>query len=353
MDRVVETIHIGGHAIGPGHPCFIIGEAGVNHNGNLELAFRLIDAAVDAGVDAVKFQTFSTERVMTRSAPKAGYQLETTGELENQFDMVKKLELPPEAFGKLNSYCIERNILFLSSPFDELSADLLDDLDVAAFKIPSGEITNLPFLNHIAAKLRPMIVSTGMADISEVAAAVKTIQSSGNPEFTLLQCTSNYPAEPGNINLRAMRTMQAAFDVPVGYSDHTTGTQVPLAAIALGAQVIEKHFTLDRGLPGPDHRASLEPDELAALVRDIRIVESALGSGKKEPSGSEANTALVARKSLIAARPIAAGSTLSEDMIVIKRPGTGIKPSMLQEVMGRSVRVDIEEDSVITLDMLG
>lgn len=350
---MVETIYIGEHAIGPGHPCFIIGEAGVNHNGDLDLAFRLIDVAVDAGVNAVKFQTFSTERVMTRSAPKAGYQLETTGDMENQFDMVKKLELSPEAFGKLSSYCIERNIQFLSSPFDELSADLLDELDVAAFKIPSGEITNLPFLSHIAAKLRPMIISTGMADIGEVATAVKTIRNSGSPEFTLLQCTSNYPADHGDINLRAMLTMQAAFDVPVGYSDHTTGTQVPLAAIALGAQIIEKHFTLDRSLPGPDHRASLEPDELVGLVRDIRLVESSLGSGKKEPSKSEANTAMVARKSLIAARPIPAGSTLSADMVVIKRPGTGIQPSMLPEVMGRSVRVDIDEDAVITLDMLG
>lgn len=352
MDRVVSTIYIKERPIGPGHPCFIIGEAGVNHNGNLEMALRLVDAAVEAGVDAVKFQTFSTERVMTRSAPKAGYQLETTGDSGNQFDMVRQLELPPEAFVELNSYCGERNILFLSSPFDEISADLLEELGIAAFKVPSGEITNLPFLTHLASKRKPMIVSTGMSNLSEVAAAVRTIEKAGNQDLVLLQCTSNYPANPGDANLRAMLTMEAAFDVPAGYSDHTPGMHVPLAAIALGACVLEKHFTLNRSLPGPDHLASLEPEELTDLVNGIRIVEASLGSGRKEPSDSEANTALVARKSLVAAQDITAGSTITGELIAIKRPGAGLLPSMLPYVVGRSVRVDIAEDTLITLEML-
>ena len=349
---MVATIYINERPIGPGHPCFIIGEAGVNHNGDLKMALELVDAAVQAKVDAVKFQTFRTELVMTRAAPKAQYQLETTGDAGNQFEMVKGLELAPKDFVQISSYCEERNILFLSSPFDVPSVDLLGELGVAAFKVPSGEITNLPYLAHIASKGKPMIVSTGMSNISEVATALNTIESSGNPDVVLLQCTSNYPANPSDANLRAMQTMETAFGVPVGYSDHTPGVEVPLAAVALGACVVEKHFTLDRDLPGPDHRASLEPGELTDLVRGIRIVEASLGDGRKEPKASEANTAVVARKSLVAARAIPAGTTITDDLVAIKRPGSGLPPSMLPYVVGRSLRVDVDEDTLFSLEML-
>ena len=348
---MVATVQIGKYQIGHQHPCFIIGEAGVNHNGDVKMALELVDAAVDAKVDAIKFQTFKTERVMTKAAPKAQYQLETTGDAGNQFDMVKRLELAPEDFVRISSYCAERNILFLSSPFDVPSVDLLAELGVDAFKVPSGEITNLPYLSHMASKGKPMIVSTGMANINEVATALNTIESSGHPYVVLLQCTSNYPADPANANLRAMLTMEAAFGVPVGYSDHTPGIQVPLAAVALGACVVEKHFTLDCGLPGPDHRASLEPRELTELVEGVRIVEASMGDGRKQPNASEANTAAVARKSLVAARDIHAGATITEDLVAIKRPGSGLPPSMLPHVVGRSLRVDIDEDTLFSLEM--
>lgn len=345
-------LEIAGRKVGPDSPCFIIAEAGVNHNGDLDLAHHLIDIAAEAGADAVKFQTFKTERVISKGAPKARYQLETTGSNESQFDMVKRLELPAEAFGQLMAHCEERNILFLSSPFDEESADLLAELGVAAFKVPSGEITNLPFLIHLARYGKPMIMSTGMAYLGEVETAVHTIQQADNQELVLLHCVSNYPAEPADVNLRAMLTMARAFNLPVGYSDHTPGTEIALAAVALGACVIEKHFTSDNTLPGPDHRASLEPQELAELVRGIRTVESSLGHGRKEPASSEANTASVARKSLVAARDIPAGTSLTEELIAIKRPGTGLPPAMRRDLIGRLVRVDVPEDTLLTLEML-
>lgn len=348
----MTTLDIAGYKLGQGQPCFIIAEAGVNHNGDLEMAHRLVDQAVRCNADAVKFQTFKTERVMTRRAPKASYQLETTQVSESQFDMAKGFELPMEAFEQLMAYCRKQGILFLSSPFDDESADLLAGLGVAAFKIPSGEITNLPFLTRVARFGKPMIVSTGMANMTEVETAVHTIEQAGNRQFVLLQCVSNYPADPANINLRAMHTMAAAFNVPVGYSDHTPGIEVPLAAVALGACVIEKHFTLDQNLPGPDHRASLEPLELEAMVRGIRTVESALGDGRKEPAHTEANTAAVARKSLVAARDISANTLLTEDLIAIKRPGTGLAPAMRESLVGRSTKVDIPEDTLLTLEML-
>ena len=345
-------LEIAGRKVGPDSPCFIIAEAGVNHNGDLDLAHHLVDLAAESGADAVKFQTFKTERVISKGAPKAGYQLETTGSNESQFDMVKRLELPAEAFGQLMAYSQERNILFLSSPFDEESADLLAELDVAAFKVPSGEITNLPFLTHLARYGKPMIMSTGMANLGEVETAVHTIQQAGNQELVLLHCVSNYPAEPADVNLRAMLTMAKAFSLPVGYSDHTPGTEIALAAVALGACVIEKHFTSDNTLPGPDHRASLEPQELGALVRGIRTVESSLGHGRKEPAAREANTAAVARKSLVAARDISSGTILTEDLIAIKRPGTGLPPAMRSYLVGRSARFDVPEDTLLTLEML-
>jgi len=347
-----QLIDISGHKVGPGERCFIIAEAGVNHNGSLELAHRLVDAAVQAGADAVKFQTFNAELLVSPDAPKADYQLQTTDVAESQLEMIRRLELSPEMHRNLKAYCGERNILFMSSPFDEESADLLDELEIAVFKIPSGEITNFPLLRHVARKGKPMIVSTGMAYLSEVEAAVRAIQDAGNQQYMLLHCVSNYPADPADINLRAMGTMAAAFGVPIGYSDHTMGSEISIAAVAMGACVIEKHLTLDRTLSGPDHMASLEPEEFANMVLGIRNVESALGHGRKEPADSEASTTSVARKSLVAARDIPEGATLTEELVVAKRPGTGLPPAMLQYLIGRSTRSAIPKSTLITWQMV-
>ncbi len=347
-----KIIIIGQRKVGVGESCFIIAEAGVNHNGSLKLARRLIDVAVDAGADAVKFQTFKPEKVCSPLAPKATYQLQNTGTKESQLEMGKKLELPFEAFRELQSYCKSKGVLFLSTPFDYESADFLAELSVPAFKIPSGEITNLPFVEHIARKRRALIASTGMSTLDEVGKAVETIRATGNHELVLLQCVSNYPAQPSSVNLRAMHTLAEAFGVPVGYSDHTRGMEVAIAAVALGACVVEKHFTINRDLPGPDHRASLEPDELASMVRSIRNVEAALGDGQKQPALEEANTAAVARRSLVAASYITAGTVLTEDLVAILRPGTGLSPAMRPQLVGRRTRNDIEAGTLLTLDMV-
>ncbi len=349
---MVATIDIAGRKVGPGSPCFVIAEAGVNHNGDPELALQLVDAAVRTGADAVKFQTFKADRVVTPTAPKAEYQKRTTDAAESQLDMIRGLELSVETHRGLIARCNEKHILFLSSPFDEESADLLADLEVAAFKIPSGEITNLPLVAHVARRGKPMIVSTGMAYLSEVETAVRAIEEAGNKQYVLLQCVSNYPADERDINLKVMETMSAAFGVPVGYSDHTLGIAVPLAAVALGACVIEKHLTLDCNLPGPDHRASVEPDEFAAMVRGIRTVEAALGHGRKEPAESEKSTAAMARKSLVAARDISAGEALTEELMDTKRPGTGLPPAMRAKLLGRTARAPIPAGALITLEML-
>jgi N,N'-diacetyllegionaminate synthase len=349
---MVRTISIDGREVGAGHPCFIIAEAGVNHNGDQEMALRLVDIAIQVGADAVKFQTFKAERVVTANAPKASYQLEVTEQEESQLEMLRHLELSEQAHRELWEYCQRRGITFMSTPFDEDSANFLADLGLTVFKIPSGEITNLPFLRHVAQKKRPMIVSTGMSYLHEVEAAVEAIVEAGNQELVLLHCVSNYPANPADANLRAMQTMATAFSISVGYSDHTLGVEVALAAVALGACMIEKHFTLDRSLPGPDHRVSLEPDELARLVRDIRTVESSLGDGAKRPVGSEAKTSGVARKSVVVARDIPAGTALTEHLMVLKRPGTGLPPTMLTSLVGRIAKKDISAGTLLTLEML-
>lgn len=347
-----SPVKIAGRTIGAGHACFVIAEAGVNHNGDPELAKRLVDVAVQAKADAVKFQTFRAERLVTPTAPKAGYQSRTTATGESQLEMLRKLELPADAHYELMDYCRRRSIVFMSSPFDEESADFLDSLGVEAFKIPSGEVTNLPFLAHVARKGRPLIVSTGMSSLEDVEAAVRTIRAAGDPDLVLLQCVSAYPANPADVNLRAMETLSTAFGVPTGYSDHTEGIEVAVAAVALGACVIEKHFTLDRSLPGPDHRASLEPAELAALVRSVRNVERALGHGRKEPVAGEADTAAAARKSLVAARDIPRGTTLTEELIAIRRPGTGLPAATRPQLLGRRTRQDIPAGTLLTLEML-
>lgn len=352
LDPEKRTISIGERRVGKGERCFIIGEAGVNHNGNPDLARQLVDVAVEAGCDAVKFQTFKTEKVCSPLAPKAAYQLQTTEAKESQIEMIRKLELPFDAFRELRRYSIDRGITFLSTPFDYESADFLEELPVPAFKIPSGELTNLFFLEHIARKGRPLIVSTGMATMEEVTTAVEVIRATGNQQLVLLQCVSNYPAEPSNMNLRAMLSLEEAFGVSIGLSDHTVGKEIAFAAVALGACVIEKHFTRNHELPGPDHRASLEPQELANLVRGIRNIEAALGDGVKRPAREELNTADVARRSLVAAKFIPAGTVLTVDMLDILRPGTGLPPMMRSQVLGRLAHHDIEAGTILTLDML-
>ncbi len=339
-------------AIGENKPAFIIAEIGVNHNGNLELARQLINIAADAGASAVKFQTFKTEKLVTRQAAKADYQTQTTGSEESQFEMLKRLELSPADHKAVLAYCRDRKILFLSTPFDEDSADFLEQLGVRAYKIPSGEITNLPYLAHIARKGKPMIVSTGMSTLGEVETAVDTIRENGNPVIALLHCVSQYPAPPEASNLRAMSTLAQAFGVPVGFSDHTMGIEIALAAVALGARVIEKHLTLDRDLPGPDHRASATPEEFKAMVAGIRKIEAAFGDGQKRPAACESDVRSVARKSLVAAVDIPAGMVIERQMLATKRPGTGLLPGMLPAVIGRVAKVDIPADGLITWELL-
>ena len=347
----MQIIQVENKLIGPGQPVFVIAEAGVNHNGDLKLARALIDVAVDAGADAVKFQTFRADRLATPDAPKAEYQLQTTGDAESQFEMLRRLELSADAHRELHSYCHERGIIFLSTPFDEEAVDLLEELGVPAFKISSGDLTNSPLLEYVAGKGKPVILSTGMSELSELIEAVSVLNTAGCENTVLLHCVSNYPADPAEVNLRAMQTMRSAFDLPVGFSDHTEGIDVALAAVALGACVIEKHFTMDRTLPGPDHRASLEPAELRDLVRSIRRVETALGNGRKVPTVSELETAKVARRSLVAARDIPAGATLERDMVVMRRPGTGMSPAMLNTLLHRQVKRDIAAGTLLDVDM--
>jgi N,N'-diacetyllegionaminate synthase len=329
---------------------FIIAEAGVNHNGSLDMALQLIDVAAAAGADAVKFQTFKAEKVIAVNAPKAGYQRETTGSDESQLEMVKKLELDEAAHTQLYMYCRHKGILFLSTPFDLESIDMLSRLGLEIFKIPSGEITNLPYLRKLGALQKRLILSTGMANLGEIEAVLDILGESGTPleNIIVLHCNTEYPTPFEDVNLSAMLTIRNAFPgISVGYSDHTPGIEVPVAAAALGATVIEKHFTLDRNLPGPDHRASLTPDELKAMVQAIRNIEKALGDGIKRPSPSEIKNKPIARKSLVAIHPIKTGELFSSDNITAKRPGTGISPMRWDEVLGQAAQKDYEKDDLI------
>lgn len=344
---VLKSIRIGKREVDEGKPCFIIAEAGVNHNGDLHLAKHLVDAAVDAGADAVKFQSFRAEGVAAADSPKAEYQHATTSVSESQLDMLRRLELSPDAHRELMAYCQGRNILFMSTPFDEASADLLAELDVKVMKIPSGEVNNLPFLSHIAGKGKPVILSTGMSYLGEVERAVQTIREAGCSEIVLLHCVSNYPADPADANLRAMQTMASAFGLPVGYSDHTEGNEVALAAAALGACVIEKHITLDRSLPGPDHRSSMEPEAFKALVRQVRVVEAAMGSGCKKPAGSEAGTRRVIRRSLALRQAMTSGQTIQRGHLTALRPATGIPPEHADLVIGRRLIRSLPASSLL------
>ena len=352
MSAGTAYIAIGDRKVGHGQPCFMIAEAGVNHNGSLEQAIELVDAAARAKADAVKFQTFRAELLVTQDAPKAQYQIAATGAAESQFQMLKKLELSAAAHRQLASYCGQKGIIFLSTPFDNASADFLHELGVPAFKIGSGEVTNLPLLSHVARFGKPVIMSTGMSGLGEVEDALKTLSAGGCRQIAVLHCVSNYPAAAADTNLRAMHTLGAAFGMPVGYSDHTLGLPISLAAVALGACIIEKHITLDRSLPGPDQFCSLEPAELVALVEGIRMVEASLGHGRKEPAASEADVAAVARKSLVAAQDIPAGTVLTADLVCIRRPGTGLPPVMLQYVLGRTAKAAITAGALIGWEAL-
>jgi len=338
--------------IGVSAPVFIVAEAGVNHNGNPALARRLVDAAAECGADAVKFQTFTVDALLTREAPKAGYQVETTGAGESQREMLARLELGADRLAELRDRAGKHGLVFFSAPFDEASADALEALDVALYKVPSGEITNLPLLRHIAAKGRPIILSTGMATLEEVEQAVAAIRAAGDPPLALLHCLSAYPAPVEEVNLRAMDSLASRFGYPVGFSDHTLGIEIAVAAAARGAAIIEKHLTLDKTLPGPDHRASLDVGEFSAMVRAIRSVESALGDGVKRPMPSEADTRRVARKSLVAARALKAGERVAAGDLASKRPGTGISPAELPRVLGLRLTRDVAADEVIPWEAL-
>ncbi len=332
--RPVRHVPFGDRVIGSG-PLLVIAEAGVNHDGDPAIAHRLIDAAVDAAADVVKFQTFDPAQLATGDAPLAEYQRRGEVGDGSQRSMLERYALEPEVWAALQRHALDRGIQFLSSPFDEGSANLLDRLDVAAFKVPSGELTNLPFLRVLASKRRPLLISTGMADIAEVADALDAIAAAGDPPVALFHCVSNYPADPATANLRAMGTLRAAFGVPVGWSDHSLGIELAGAATALGAELLEKHLTLDRSRPGPDHRASLEPDAFAAMVSAVRAVEAARGDGDKRPAAEETAIAAVARKSLFWARALEAGEVVSATDVRALRPGTGVSPARLDELIGR------------------
>lgn len=324
----------------------IIAEAGVNHNGSMELARRLVLEAKKTGADYVKFQSFKTEKLVSKFAEKAEYQKKTTGSEESQFAMIKKLELSENDHLELIAYCKELGIGFSSSPFDKDGIGYLDSLNVDFFKVPSGEITNLPYLRELAKYKRPVILSTGMCTMEDVRAALEVLKGS---DVTVLHCNTEYPTPMKDVNLKAMLTLRDSFNVKIGYSDHTLGIEVPISAVALGATVIEKHFTLDKTMEGPDHRASLEPSELKLMVDSIRNIEKALGTGIKEPSESERKNMAIARKSIVANGFIKAGEVFTESNVTTKRPGTGISPMKWDSVVGQKAKRDFHEDEIIEL----
>lgn len=326
----------------------IIAEAGVNHNGSVPLAKEMIRRAADCGADVIKFQTFEPKALVTRSARKAAYQEQATGGSEGQLAMLQKLQLPREAYPELIEECGKCGIEFLSTPFDLSSIRLLEELKIKCWKVPSGEITNLPYLEAVAQTGKPIILSTGMAELCEVERALEILRTGGAP-ITLLHCTTEYPAPFEEVNLRAMRTLHEYFSLPVGYSDHTKGIEIPIAAAALGAVILEKHFTLDQTMPGPDHRASLEPKGLQAMVKAVRHIGAALGNGDKQPMPSEVKNRQAARKSIVAARPIAAGEPFTEQNLTVKRPGTGLSPMRWHEILGKTAKRSFEEDELIEL----
>jgi N-acetylneuraminate synthase/N,N'-diacetyllegionaminate synthase len=345
----MKSIEIDGRRVGAGEPTFVIAEIGVNHNGNMEMARQLVDLAVDTGADAVKFQTFKAEKLASSAASLAPYQKRAGEAAGSQVALLRPLELNEASHVELKSQCLARGVAFLSTPFDEESADMLDRLSVPAFKVSSGDLTNLPFLRHLARKAKPLIVSTGMANLAEVEGAVDAMESSGLSSFALLHCVSSYPASASDANLRAISVLRDAFQCPVGWSDHTVTHAVSWAAVALGASIIEKHITLDRSLPGPDHAASTGPEEFREFVTGIRTIESALGSGRKHMRLAERQVADIARRSLVALVDIPEGVTIADSHIGQRRPGTGLSPALRHLVVGKRARRSISAGSLISL----
>lgn len=350
----MKKIKVGDRWIGEGKPCFIIAEAGSNHNGKLEQAKQLIDIAVEASADAVKFQTYSAEKLYSRKTPTMKYlkKNKLIKKDESVWDLIKKIEMPREWHKPLADYCKDKKIIFLSTPFDLEAVDELEQVGMAAYKIASFEITHLPLLEYVAKKGKPTIISTGMADLSDIQDALDTIYAAGNRQVVMLHCGINYPLAFKDVNLRAMITVREAFQVPVGYSDHTLGITVPIAAVTLGASVIEKHFTISRKLKGPDHPFALEPAELKAMVRSVREAEVSMGSSIKKRTKSEEEMYRLGRRSIIAATNIPEGTIIKQEMLEIKRPGYGISPKFVNIVVGRKTKVDIKEDDVVTWEMI-
>jgi N,N'-diacetyllegionaminate synthase len=344
------AFEIAGRRIGGDAPCFVIAEAGVNHNGDVDLAHKLIDAAAEAGVDAVKFQTFDPDALAAADAPKAAYQVARTGAVESQREMLRRLVLPEDAYPSLMQHAVDRKLVFLSTPFDPKSAALLDRLQLPAMKISSGEVTNHPFLSLLAGLRRPLLLSTGMSDLDEVRAAVEVVRARSQAGLALFHCTSSYPAPIESINLRAMDTLREAFGAPTGYSDHSVGAEVPSAAVARGAQLLEKHITLDRAMAGPDHSASMEPGPFAAMMRGLRVIEQALGDGKKCVQPSERDVQVVARRSLYAARDLPAGHALAPDDVACRRPARGLSPARLLSLIGRRLRRAVAAEAMLGED---
>ncbi len=343
----MKDIRIADKTISDCSPCFVIAEAGANHNRNLNMAKELIDAAKKAGADAVKFQTYSAEKLYSKKTPKFGY----LGD-QDTFDLMKSIELPREWQADLKRYCDQKDIIFMSTPFDYQAIDELNDIGVPAFKIASFEIVDLELIKYAAGKNKPMIISTGMSNMGDIEDAIHTIRSEGNDDIILLHCNSLYPTPVNIVNLRAINTMRGAFKLPVGFSDHTLGITIPIAAVAMGAKVIEKHFTLDRTLPGPDHPFALEPDELKQMVTAIRSTQAAMGTGIKERSPEEEEMYIKGRRSIIAACDIPRGTTITKEMLIVKRPGYGIQPKFIDIVVGRKSNTDIEKDDIITWEMI-
>jgi N,N'-diacetyllegionaminate synthase len=346
-----SLMRVGGRLIGPGHPCFVIAEAGVNHNGDLALAKRLIDVAAEAGADSVKFQTFKAEESVTAQAPLAAYQKRNDASAKSFLQMLKKLELPEGAFAELARYAERKGLLCFSKPAWPGAVDELEAAGVPLYKIGSGDVTYHSLLRRVAATRKPVILSTGMATIEEIEEAVGVLRAAGTTELALLHCVTNYPVAFEHANLKAIETLRSSFDCPVGYSDHTLSTEAAVASVALGATILEKHFTVDRGMPGPDHKASLEPAELASMIRQIRNVEKALGHGRKVLAECERENAAVVRKSLVAARDISRGELLRDQDLAVKRPGTGLPDKMRASFVGRRAARDVAKDELMTEDM--
>jgi len=352
MDRVVAPFSLGTRSIGPGFPCFIMAEAGVNHNGDLDRALELVRQAKMAGADCVKFQTFKAEELVTATAPKADYQLKVTDPQESQLAMLKKLELPKKDFETIKKACEKEGILFLSTPYCFSDIDLLNEIGVAGFKVASGQLTEPPFLAYMAGKKKPMILSTGMGSLNDIQEALDTIRKAGHPPVAVLQCTTNYPSSLSDTNLRAMPAMAGALQVPIGYSDHTIGQTAILGAVALGACIIEKHFTLDKHLPGPDHACSMEPADFKAMVAAVRDMEKTLGSDRKEPSAAEIQNAKGMKRSIVTAQRIPKGTRITAAMLTFKRPATGMAPREFDRIVGQLAACDIPADTLLTSAMV-